>query len=68
MSRNRGRGVHTVTGSVHDHVHVDFHDIAGAGIDAELIIGPAPDVFCEVVQNKKNGDKDDEKSEETARF
>ena len=60
--------VHTCARRIDDHVHVDVHITVGLGIDAELVIGPAPDIFCEIIQDEKNGEKNDEKSEETARF
>ena len=60
--------VHTCAGSVDYHVHVDVHPTPQPGIDTELVIGPAPDILCEIIQDKENGNEKNKKSEETAGF
>lgn len=57
----------TSAGHVYDHVDVDVHDGRVFSVDAELVVGPAPDVFADVIENEEGGQERDEEGEEAAR-
>ena len=57
----------TSAGHIYHHIDVDVHGGCVFGVDAELVVGPAPDVFSDVIENEEAGQERDEESEESAR-
>jgi hypothetical protein len=57
----------TSAGHVYDHVDVDVHAGRVFSVDAELVVGPTPDIFADVIENEEEGQESDEECEESAR-
>jgi hypothetical protein len=53
-------------GHVYDHVYINVHGGRQFSIDTELVVGPAPDKFPDVIEDEEESQERDEEGEETA--